>query len=120
MREAAPVIVVDLFPPERQELLLLLSELKDEEWHKPTICPGWNVKDIVLHLLGDDVGRLSRNRDAFDDSILMNTYHSQLGKDSTQSLSHSYAYSFTFATTLPFDTRRLLLAVLSYICGEPQ
>jgi hypothetical protein len=27
MREAEPVIVVDLFPPERQELLLLLSQL---------------------------------------------------------------------------------------------
>jgi len=74
MREAEPVIAVDLFPPERQELLLLLSQLEPEEWHKPTICPGWSVKDIVLHLLGDDIGRLSRNRDAFDDSITMNTY----------------------------------------------
>jgi len=76
MREAEPVIVVDLFPLERQELLLLLSQLKDEEWHKPTICAGWTVKDIVLHLLGDDVGRLSRNRDAFDYSAFMNTYPS--------------------------------------------
>ncbi len=74
MREAEPVIVVDLFPLERQQLLLLLSQLEPEEWHKPTICPGWSVKDIVLHLLGDDIGRLSRNRDAFDDSTLMNTY----------------------------------------------
>ncbi len=72
MREAEPVMVVDLFPLERQELLILLSQLQDEEWHKPTVCPGWSVKDIVLHLLGDDVGRLSRNRDAFDDSTLMN------------------------------------------------
>ena len=72
MREAEPVIAVDLFPPERQELLLLLSQLEHEEWHKPTVCPGWTVKDIVLHLLGDDVGRLSRNRDVFDDSTLMN------------------------------------------------
>ncbi len=47
-----------------------------EEWHKPTICAGWTVKDIVLHLLGDDVGRLSRNRDAFDYSAFMNTYPS--------------------------------------------
>lgn len=73
MRETEPVILIDLFTPERQELLLLLSQLEDEEWHKPTICPGWSVKDIVLHLLGDDVGRLSRNRDSFDDSIVRNT-----------------------------------------------
>lgn len=72
MRETEPVIIVDLFPPERQELLLLLSKLRDEEWHKPTVCPGWSVKDIVLHLLADDVGKLSRNRDVFDESTLMN------------------------------------------------
>jgi uncharacterized protein (TIGR03083 family) len=72
MREAEPYIVIDLFLPERQELLLLLSQLRDEEWHKSTICPGWTVKDIVLHLLGDDVGRLARNRDTFDESTLMN------------------------------------------------
>jgi hypothetical protein len=74
MREAEPVIIVDLFPLERQGLLLLLSQLHDEEWRKPTVCPGWSVKDIVLHLLGDDVGRLSRKRDVFDDSILMSTH----------------------------------------------
>jgi len=73
MKEAEPVIVVDLFPPERQELLLLLSQLQDEEWHTPTVCPGWSVKDIVLHLLGDDVGGLSRTRDVFNDSTLMST-----------------------------------------------
>ena len=72
MRETEPVMIVDLFPPERQELLLLLSKLRDEEWHKPTVCPGWSVKDIVLHLLADDVGKLSRNRDVFDESTLMN------------------------------------------------
>jgi uncharacterized protein (TIGR03083 family) len=74
MKEAEPVIVVDLFPLERQELLLLLSQLQDEEWHKPTVCPGWSVKDIVLHLLGDDVGRLSRKRDVLDDSTSMSTH----------------------------------------------
>jgi hypothetical protein len=73
MREAEPIILIDLFPPERQELLILLSQLEDEEWYKPTICPDWSVKDIVLHLLGDDVGKLSRNRDSFDESIVMNT-----------------------------------------------
>lgn len=50
----------------------MLSRLRDEEWHKPTVCPGWSVKDIVLHLLADDVGKLSRNRDVFDESTLMN------------------------------------------------
>ncbi len=71
MREAEPVLVVDLLPLERYELLNLLAQLREEEWQKPTICAGWSVKDIVLHLLGDDVGRLSRMRDAFDYSALV-------------------------------------------------
>ena len=33
------------------------------EWHKPTTCLGWSVKDVALHLLGVDVGNLSRRRD---------------------------------------------------------
>ncbi len=74
MREAEPVLVIDLFPLERYELLNLLAQLREEEWQKPTICAGWSVKDIVLHLLGDDVGRLSGMRDAFDYSALVNDH----------------------------------------------
>ena len=66
MQQLEPVIVLDLFPPERQLLLELLSELTEEDWRKPTICAGWTVKDIALHLLGDDIGLLSRKRDGFD------------------------------------------------------
>ena len=28
------------------------------------MCLGWSVKDLALHLLGDDIGLLSRLRDA--------------------------------------------------------
>jgi uncharacterized protein (TIGR03083 family) len=66
MSSLEPVLVVDLFPLERQALLQLLAELAEEEWQHPTICAGWSVKDIVLHVLGDDIGLLSRQRDAFD------------------------------------------------------
>jgi hypothetical protein len=65
MSEPEPVLVVDLFPVERQHLLQLLAQLREEEWHRPTVCAGWTVKDIALHLLGDDIGRLSRDRDYF-------------------------------------------------------
>jgi uncharacterized protein (TIGR03083 family) len=60
-----PVFVIHLFPEERRLLLELLGALTDEDWGAPTICPGWTVKDVALHLLGDDLGRLSRGRDAF-------------------------------------------------------
>lgn len=66
MSALEPVLVVDLFPLERHALLQLLAQLSEEEWQRPTICAGWTVKDIVLHVLGDDIGLLSRKRDAFD------------------------------------------------------
>jgi len=65
LKKPDPVIVTDLFPEERAELLRLLESLVSEEWDRPTSCPGWSVKDIGLHLLGDEVGILSRSRDGF-------------------------------------------------------
>jgi uncharacterized protein (TIGR03083 family) len=65
LRPLEPVLIVPLFPEERGVLLELLRALGDEEWNAPTICPGWSVKDVALHLLADDLGRLSRGRDAF-------------------------------------------------------
>ncbi len=41
----------------------MLAGLNQEEWDMPTICPGWSVKDICLHVLGEDLGWLSRGRD---------------------------------------------------------
>ncbi|MEO8971451.1 MAG: maleylpyruvate isomerase N-terminal domain-containing protein [Ktedonobacteraceae bacterium] len=70
MQTLEPVLVVDLFPPERQSLLQLLAQLNEEEWQKPTVCADWTVKDVVLHILGDDIGYLSSKRDAFDSLTL--------------------------------------------------
>jgi uncharacterized protein (TIGR03083 family) len=39
--------------------------LSAKEWDRPTVCPGWTVKDIASHLLGVDVGNLARRRDEF-------------------------------------------------------
>jgi uncharacterized protein (TIGR03083 family) len=60
-----PVLALDLFPAERAALVDLLSALSEEDWAAPTVCESWSVKDIALHLLADDLGRLSRGRDGF-------------------------------------------------------
>jgi uncharacterized protein (TIGR03083 family) len=52
-----------LFADERTRLLELVGGLRRADWAQPTPCPGWNVADLVLHLLGDDVFRISRARD---------------------------------------------------------
>jgi uncharacterized protein (TIGR03083 family) len=46
-------------------LLELLTDLAAADWDLPTVCPGWSVKDVALHLLGDDIGRLSWGRDGY-------------------------------------------------------
>jgi uncharacterized protein (TIGR03083 family) len=65
MQAVEPVIVIDLFPQERRLLLDLFAGLTDEDWQRPTVCAGWTVRDIGLHLLGDDIGYLSGERDHF-------------------------------------------------------
>jgi uncharacterized protein (TIGR03083 family) len=65
LHDMNPVDVLDLFAGERSALLELLGELSEVEWAAPTACAGWSVKDVALHLLGDDVGRLSGGRDGF-------------------------------------------------------
>lgn len=58
-----PIIVIDLFQETLDHLLELLRELSEEEWTIPTICTGWSVKDVALHLLGVEIGNISSRRD---------------------------------------------------------
>jgi uncharacterized protein (TIGR03083 family) len=53
-----PIDVRPLLPGERAKLLGLLGGLKSSDWTRATVCPGWNVHDVALHLLGNDIGRL--------------------------------------------------------------
>jgi uncharacterized protein (TIGR03083 family) len=52
-----------LFERDRAALLQLLRDLDTDDWPRPTAAAPWTVRDIVAHLLGDDVSRLSRSRD---------------------------------------------------------
>lgn len=66
VKAPSPILVGGLFPELRQHLLALLGGLSAEEWLLPTAAPKWNVKDVALHLLGGDIGNLSRRRDGYD------------------------------------------------------
>ncbi|NIJ15001.1 uncharacterized protein (TIGR03083 family) [Saccharomonospora amisosensis] len=60
-----PIDARTAFAPERQALLTDLRGLAPEQWELPAL-PGWTVKDLAAHLLGDDYGRLGRTRDGYD------------------------------------------------------
>ena len=60
-----PIDVRPLFPRQQAAFTALLRGLSPADWGRPTACPGWDVKDIAAHVLGDHVGRLSRHRDGY-------------------------------------------------------
>lgn len=70
LTDLPPVDVRPLLMAERRELLALLEPVDESEWTKPTAVPGWRVKDIALHVLDDDLGWLSRERDGDTSSLL--------------------------------------------------
>jgi uncharacterized protein (TIGR03083 family) len=65
MNNPKPILVTDLFPKVLASLLDLLSDLGIDDWDKPTVCSRWSVKDISTHLLGGQLGILSRKRDGY-------------------------------------------------------
>jgi uncharacterized protein (TIGR03083 family) len=61
--------VTGLLAAERAALVALLTGLEPSEWRAATECPAWSVKGIALHLLGDDLSLLSRQRDNATNSL---------------------------------------------------
>lgn len=60
----APVVDTrPLLSREREEFIALLGRLDAPDWARPTSCPGWTVKDVALHVAGDDLSMLSIARD---------------------------------------------------------
>lgn len=63
MNAVGPIATLELFPGLSAELLDLLNGLPLTAWDNATACAGWSVQDVVAHLLGGNVGRLSFGRD---------------------------------------------------------
>ncbi|CAM5680121.1 hypothetical protein SRIMM317S_03293 [Streptomyces rimosus subsp. rimosus] len=58
----APIDARPLFAPEHAALMATVRGLAPADWGREAV-PGWTVRDLVAHLLGDFYGRLSRDRD---------------------------------------------------------
>jgi hypothetical protein len=55
--------VLPLLRPTQDALLCYLRALSAEQWEVVTAAAPWRVRDVAAHLLGDQLGRLSRSRD---------------------------------------------------------
>lgn len=76
MMKQSPVLVNPLFPELLQHLLETLRGLSPADWLKPTACAGWRVREVALHLLGDDVGMLSSRRDGYSIQTQIDSWES--------------------------------------------
>ncbi|MGH2700640.1 MAG: maleylpyruvate isomerase N-terminal domain-containing protein [Actinomycetota bacterium] len=63
LRAAAPLNVLPVMEQERAEFERFLGSLTAEDLDTPTVCEGWTVGDIAVHLLGGELSFLARNRD---------------------------------------------------------
>ncbi len=59
-----PFEVAPLLRLERARVLELLRGLDEAAWSRPTPCPAWDVHELVLHIVGTDLGTVSWLRDA--------------------------------------------------------
>lgn len=50
---------MDLAYEERSDLAAYLRTLSDDDWHTPSLCDGWSVKDVVAHVVSyEELGTL--------------------------------------------------------------
>ncbi|SED28787.1 maleylpyruvate isomerase family mycothiol-dependent enzyme [Streptomyces sp. KS_5] len=61
-RLGPPIDARPLFVPEHAALMATLRGLTPDDWGREAV-PGWSVRDVVAHVLGDCYGRLARHRD---------------------------------------------------------
>jgi uncharacterized protein (TIGR03083 family) len=67
-RPLEPLITAHLFPTLDARLINLLRALTHDDWERPTIAPGWTIKDVAAHLLDTQLRRLSFGRDGYTPS----------------------------------------------------
>ena len=48
---------------ERTRLVSYLESIPEAAWDKPTLCEGWNVRDVVAHLVGNAADLVAQKLD---------------------------------------------------------
>ena len=99
---------------ERAALLDLLRGLSAADWECPTECPAWTVQQVALHVLGDDLSLLARQRDATPKQGLILYGESHPGLTFMQLLD---GFNEQWVTASTFLSPQLLITLLELV-GE--
>jgi uncharacterized protein (TIGR03083 family) len=78
LHPVAPVFLAPRFAALHPQLIALLRGLGSSDWHRPTACAQWSVKDIAAHLLDGSIRRLSFQRDNYRPSSDPNQSYPEL------------------------------------------
>ncbi|MDQ2851081.1 MAG: maleylpyruvate isomerase N-terminal domain-containing protein [Actinomycetota bacterium] len=78
LNQVPPTDVRPLLTRDRVDPLGLLPTLSPQQWNAASEAQGWNVKGLALHLLDDDLGLLSRQRDHDHSNLLAMDDHETL------------------------------------------
>lgn len=57
---------LDALEAQCKEMVALVGELADDDWDRPTRCPGWSVRELVAHCEGMLVRLVGENSQPFD------------------------------------------------------
>jgi uncharacterized protein (TIGR03083 family) len=111
LKPPQPVDVLPLLREEREALVELLAGLAREQWEIDTPCPGWTVHDLAAHLLGDDLGVLSRDRDEYIDRLSIATGAEETWRSIVESLNRT---NEQWVQDMRHLSGRLLVELLQY------
>ena len=50
--DAAEALILDAFARQRERLVAIAHDLGDEEWATPSRCSAWDVRELLLHVVG--------------------------------------------------------------------
>jgi uncharacterized protein (TIGR03083 family) len=58
--------IVAVLDEQFEAVLTLAGDLGDDDWDRPTACPGWSAKDNVSHIIGTEAMLLGRDSPQVD------------------------------------------------------
>lgn len=105
----------DLTRDERADLASFLAELTPDEWHQPSLCASWTVKDVVAHVVSyEELGTAGLIK-RFAKGLVVNA--NQVGVDEFASLSPDELLAYLNRHLYPSGLTARLGGTIGFVDG---